>query len=292
MDLDEVARRQVGAFSRQQALASGLSREQCRRRLASGAWVRLTAKVYASAQVHVTAETRAWAGLLACEGRALLGVTSAALRWRMPVPHDGRIHLLVPPPVVVRLGTAYVVHRVPVNPREVTVLNGLRTTSCTRTVEDCLRVLDRQDAVTLLDRALQQGWIDLRRLREAAEEAPGRSGNTQLRWLARHADPAAQSAAERLLHRLLRSAGVTGWTASYRHPLGYVLDLAFTELRIGIEVDGWAWHSGRDRFQRDRTKQNVLVAAGWLVLRFTWWDLQERPDHVVRTIASVVAARS
>jgi very-short-patch-repair endonuclease len=36
-----------------------------------------------------------------------------------------------------------------------------------------------------------------------------------------------------------------------------------------IEVDGWAYHRTPDRFQRDRERQNRLVAAGWTVLRFT-----------------------
>ena len=43
-----------------------------------------------------------------------------------------------------------------------------------------------------------------------------------------------------------------------------------------------------ERFQRDRSRQNRLVAAGWTVLRFTWRDLVERPGYVVRTIRDVI----
>lgn len=60
--------------------------------------------------------------------------------------------------------------------------------------------------------------------------------------------------------------------------------------RLVIEVDGYAYHSGDDRFQRDRTKQNALLAAGWRVLRFTWADLVDRPDTVLARITEILAA--
>jgi very-short-patch-repair endonuclease len=58
---------------------------------------------------------------------------------------------------------------------------------------------------------------------------------------------------------------------------------------IAVEVDGYGEHSKRDTFQRDRTKQNDLIAAGWMVLRFTWTDLTDHPDDVIATIAALLA---
>lgn len=56
-------------------------------------------------------------------------------------------------------------------------------------------------------------------------------------------------------------------------------------------MDGWAWHSDVARFRADRAKGNALVGAGWVLLRFTWHDLRDRPDHVVREVrAALVAA--
>ena len=68
------------------------------------------------------------------------------------------------------------------------------------------------------------------------------------------------------------------------------LDLAFPAAMVAIEVDGMAYHSDAVRFQRDRTRQNLLVSLGWTVLRFTWWDLVDRPDYVVTTIRRAVRA--
>jgi very-short-patch-repair endonuclease len=66
------------------------------------------------------------------------------------------------------------------------------------------------------------------------------------------------------------------------------VDVAFGQVRLAIEVDGWAFHTTPARFQRDRQRQNRLVAAGWTVLRFTWHDLTDRPDYVLATVRALL----
>lgn len=53
------------------------------------------------------------------------------------------------------------------------------------------------------------------------------------------------------------------------------IDLAYPEIRLGIEADGRIWHSGKADFERDRTRANVLAASGWTVLRFGWADVRD-----------------
>ena len=87
---------------------------------------------------------------------------------------------------------------------------------------------------------------------------------------------------------LLTASGITGCTNAYTLLIAgqeaSVPDLAFPDLRLAIEIDGWAWHHNPERFQEDRRRQNALVAAGWTVLRFTWADLVERPEQVLATV--------
>ncbi|HEY7007563.1 MAG TPA: DUF559 domain-containing protein [Jatrophihabitantaceae bacterium] len=91
-----------------------------------------------------------------------------------------------------------------------------------------------------------------------------------------------------MLHRLLRRAGITGWTPNLdiwaAGELIAVVDIAFPRILLAVEIDGFAYHSGADRFQRDRSRQNDLVGLGWTVLRFTWTDLSTRPGYVLATI--------
>jgi very-short-patch-repair endonuclease len=66
------------------------------------------------------------------------------------------------------------------------------------------------------------------------------------------------------------------------------LDAAYPERRIAIEVDGYEAHSSPEAFQRDRTRQNRLVALGWTVLRFTWADVVHRPSMVAQAIKEAI----
>ncbi len=119
-------------------------------------------------------------------------------------------------------------------------------------------------------------------------------GSAQLGQIVRDLSDGARSEAERRLLALLREAGCTGWVANQRVRAGgrwYILDVAFPAARLAIEVDGRAFHSDARAFQHDRTRQNDLVAAGWTVLRFTWADLVERPEHVLEAITTGLTLR-
>jgi very-short-patch-repair endonuclease len=177
---------------------------------------------------------------------------------------------------------------------DVIFVDGLLVTTRERAVLDCLRRLPPRAAAELLDRALQQRWITQDWLVGRVHDFAGRPGVGRLVRLVRDCGDGARSAAERLLVRELRAAGIGGWVANHpvydaRGALVGVVDLAFVARRLAVEVDGRAWHSAGDRFQRDRERQNRLVAAGWTVLRFTWHDLTARPDRVVATIAGLLA---
>jgi very-short-patch-repair endonuclease len=53
-------------------------------------------------------------------------------------------------------------------------------------------------------------------------------------------------------------------------------------------VDGYEAHGTRAAFQDDRTTTNALLLAGYLVLRFTYDDVEHRPDHVAAQVLHAV----
>ena len=135
----------------------------------------------------------------------------------------------------------------------------------------------------VLDTALQRRMVTLDAVIAANDRYPGRTGAPRASAIIDACVTGARSQAERIAHRLLRAAGITGWDANAAAS-GYEGDILFDDARLLVEIDGFAFHSDATTFQRDRTRQNALVAAGWTVLRFTWADLTERPDHVVAVI--------
>jgi very-short-patch-repair endonuclease len=62
------------------------------------------------------------------------------------------------------------------------------------------------------------------------------------------------------------------------------LDLAYPELKIAMEGDGFGIHTERGAFEDDRSRQNLLVLHGWLVLRSTWRMLIHTPWQVAKDV--------
>ena len=140
-----------------------------------------------------------------------------------------------------------------------------------------------------MDSALQR-HVDLSALWRAHLRNKGRYGSPAARRLLQAASDGARSEAERLLVKLLREAGITGWRTNY--PVGgYEVDVAFPGQKVAIEADGWAFHSDREAFQDDRERQNNIALLGWQVLRFTWLDLTEYPQRVIAEIRFAMSAR-
>jgi very-short-patch-repair endonuclease len=140
---------------------------------------------------------------------------------------------------------------------------------------------------TFLDRALQR-HVRFPTLYRAYCRHLGRPGWARARELICASADRADSAAERLLIKILRDGGVIGWVLGY--PFGpWTIDLAFPEQKVAIEVDGWAWHVDAERFRNDRRKQNALVRAGRDPLRFTWHDLDGHPATVLAEVTATLA---
>ena len=147
-------------------------------------------------------------------------------------------------------------------------------------------VLD--EGSVFLDRVLQRRAVRFPSLHRAHCRNLGRPGAAAAGRLLAAAADRADSAAERLLVRLLRGAGIAGWVLG--HPFGpWRIDLAFPEHRVAVEVDGWAWHVDPLRFRADRRKGNAITRAGWDLLRFTWHDLNATPERTVNEIAATLA---
>ncbi len=290
--LRQIAADNHGVFTRAHARECGFSDGQIRHRVRRGEWRRVLGPVFAPAGVRVTASVRDVAAQLAIPGAVLSG-PSAARRYGFDLS-DARTCVTAGPAYRTRL-PAIVLLRDRLDPCDVRLTDGLLMTSRERAVFDCLRLLPDGPAQALLDRALLLDWTTVGDLVVRVRGHVGRRGAPRLVRLLRQVSDGSRSAAERVFLPLLRRAGVTGWHANYRvvdrgEVIG-IVDAAFPAHHLAVEIDGWAYHHMPERFQGDRRRQNRLVAAGWTVLRFTWRDLTERPDEVVRTVVSLLAER-
>jgi hypothetical protein len=100
-----------------------------------------------------------------------------------------------------------------------------------------------------------------------------------------------RSVLEAKIHRLLSEDGITNYITEFPIPWSprQRFDIAFVDEGVAVELDSRRWHQQSKAFQRDRNRDRDAVVNGWRLLRFTWSDVHERPDQVVRTIRTVLA---
>lgn len=69
----------------------------------------------------------------------------------------------------------------------------------------------------------------------------------------------------------------------------FLLDLAWPERRRFVECDGWDAHGSPQALDSDLRRQNLLVLAGWVPLRFAWRTVRDQPALVGRQIREALA---
>ncbi|TDQ58644.1 very-short-patch-repair endonuclease [Actinomycetospora succinea] len=289
-----LVRAQHGVVSLEQARTAGLSDETVRRRVGTRAWLPAGPRVFLVAEHEETPASRTVAAMLSVgEGAVLVGL-SAAWWWdlyeRPPALIDIAVGRQVRPRDGVRL------RRRDIPPADRTRCRRLAVTCRPATVLDAGVALGLQGGARLMDNALLRRRVTLPALREAHHRGLGRQGATLAGKLLVLAGDGARSEAERRAHRLMRRAGIGGWSANTEIVLpgfGRALgDVVFAEEKVVLEIDGWAYHRGLRAFLLDGPRQSALAAAGWVVVRTHWHELTGDPDTFLATLRRTLAARS
>lgn len=292
MDWDPLAVAQCGIISRTQLRSHGVCDRDITRLVERRQLKRLADGVFLARGAPRTRAAQVWAAVLVTGG--VVGFESAGHLWSQLDDPPTRVHMCVDHDARSHAPEWIIAHRVALPAWAHTTRGELPVTTRSWTLLDLVCAARRDsDGSQLLDRGLQQGWVRADDIDRRLAACPGRRGNPRLRRLRAQLGDGAAAHSERLLHAILRRGGLTGWKANHRVLLvdgaAIVVDVAFLQLKLAIEVDGWAFHSDVERFRRDRYRQNTLVALGWTVIRFTWSDLTERPDYVLSTILDLGA---
>lgn len=161
------------------------------------------------------------------------------------------------------------VHRVSdLHPCDVRPVQGIAVTTPARTLVDLAAHLPEPLVAKLFDEALISRSTDAAAVGEALDRVRPRPGVRVLRSLveARSDRPVPESQLEARVVAALESLGP--FEVHYQVVLEgrlLVLDVAWPEARVAIESDGWAVHArSRTNFDRDRRRDNLLAAHGWL----------------------------
>ena len=299
--LSEIASRQHSVFTVEQAEASGLTRRGIEDREGRGVYERLYPNVFAFAGTPNTWRRATMAAILSVGSPAAASHLTAAFLWGMLDGPGPRIH------VVTRRWDRR--HRPDFRLHEsldllgcdIVTISGIPTTTAVRTVVD-LGAVAPQRVERALEAGITANTVTLTGIERFVVRVArrGRRGVGVIRPLLearRQWDGATASDLEDLFRAVLDRWAVPIGVAQHevRNSGGLFVsrpDFAYPGHLLAVELDSEGFHLDRLVFRRDRRKQNQLELLGWRVLRYTWWDLVNRPKEVadeVRTALSVLA---
>jgi very-short-patch-repair endonuclease len=282
--ISSLAGQQHGVVTSAQLVAAGWSKDQIAGRARAGSLRAVHRGVYLAGPLE-TPHTAAMAAALATGG--LASHYPAAVLWEWRPPREG------PVDVTLRAGghsrPGIVVHRATLHPRDITRRHGIPVTSAARTLLD----IAATEAAAELDRVLNEAGLQRRvtphSLNEQLSRYPRHRGTGALKEAIRTEPRLTRSEAERRALDLIRKAGLPMPETNVRIA-GHEVDLLWREHKLVVEIDGYEFHSMRSSFERDRRRDQRLVAAGYRVIRVTWRQLTRQPEAVVATLATALAA--
>ncbi|WP_433659603.1 hypothetical protein ACQPW1_44495 [Nocardia sp. CA-128927] len=292
-------------ISRQQALACGMSDTDLRRLCHAGTWQRVrTGRYLRAPQPGLTPAGRhlllALATSEAMSDAAVASHCSAVVihggpAWALPLD---RVHMTRDRINGGRKSKQLVVHSSRMEPDEITIVNGIRVTTPARTVIDIARTEGFEQSVAVADAFLRQGLTTAAELRAHLLRARYRPGCRKAAQVVSFADGRSESVGESRSRIAIHRGGLPGAELQARVftddgvCVGRV-DFLFAELGVVGEFDGKVKY--QSELRRARTPEQVVIAEkiredrlralGWMVVRWTWDDL-DNPAQLIRRIRS------
>ena len=276
-------------FTLAEARSHGLTLES----LKSKAWKRLATELYCwrGHREDPWLLLAAWARLV--PPKAVFAGKTAAWILGLDFQPANPVEIAVPVASTVRSRAGLHLRRCDIRSRDARTVRGLRTTTIHRTLRDLSLTWPSVEALVAIDMALHLRLTDTSGLLDYTDTARGRPGVRRLRLLAQVAAPA-ESPMETRLRWLLLEAGLPSpevQTDLHDRENRFVgrADLYYPSARLVLEYDGG---NHRDRLVSDDRRQNLLINAGFRVLRFTASDVHQHPDVVVAQVTGSLAGKA
>lgn len=264
---------------------------------------RLYPGVYAVGRPDIGDYGRCWAAILATRGdgpiphrRALGHNSAAAIEGIRPFPPEPEIvvadAVLVVPGITIRRTRSLPDEDVRLDAERLPWTTWTRTLTDLPAISKPVEIRDDLDACERLD------LLDVPALEAVMRRRRGKAGLADLTEaldLYRElSDAEFLSLLERFAARLLNTPGFPEPEINGRVHLldgdSIRVDLLLRGAKVALEVDGRAHLRMRQR-RVDHWRDRELVKLGYVVLRFSWYDVVHEPHSVLADIAAVLAGR-
>ncbi|MGY1687244.1 DUF559 domain-containing protein [Geodermatophilus sp. SYSU D00867] len=278
-----------------EALTARVDRGTVARFVADGRLARLQPGVYALPAVAGEWRLRVEAAVRSCCG--VVSHRSALALWGLGSP-GGPVHLTVGHTRSGRGTPGVVLHRTRALDDSVRRVEGLPVSCPERAVIDAWGSpagLSRADVRAAAIDAVRRRLCGPQELLAETGRRPCLPGRAALVDLVRLLAEGCRSELEIWgCLAVLRGPGMPPFTQQRRIEVAgevFVLDAAYEEVRLAVEMDGAAWHGSRAQRERDIRRDALLATVGWQTLRFGFRRLTTEPVACRREIRAVHEAR-
>jgi hypothetical protein len=238
---------------------------------------------------------RRMAAVLACGDGAALSHRSGACHRGLRPDNRATIDVSSPTRAGRRIKGITVHSGATLLPRDVEIVDGIRTTSLARTLLDLAEVVSKRQLERAIEQALVLRDLDMRAIDDVLARANGRRGAATLRAVLGDIRPGTTNTRNDLEEAFLaicRNAnappdGVNQWIP-YPEGGGAEADFIWRERKLVIEVDGRETHLTPQAFEHDRARDQRLATLGWRVVRFSWRQVEAEPAGVAATVSALL----
>ena len=287
-----LAERQYGVVARRQLFRLGFNEGAIDVRVRRKRLHVIHHGVYAVGHSVLSRRGQWMAAVLAGGETAVLSHGDAGDCWGIHRSGRSRIEITAPGPVR-RAGIEAHVGRLRAD--EVAVVDGIPITTVPRTILD----LAVREPRRRIERAIHEA--EVRRLHDALSlpdlirRYPRRRGARLLRAIL--ADRAweesiTKEALEELFAAFLERHGLPRPATNRWLQIAGVwieADCVWYDQKVIVELDGYAVHGTRRRFESDRVRDRKLQLAGWKIIRVTWRQLRDDEAELARDLRALLA---
>jgi len=169
-------------------------------------------------------------------------------------------------------------------------IDGIPVTSVARTLLDLAELVPPTQLKRAYEQAERLRVLDVRSIRELLERSNGRRGTRALGDLLEYDPSAAVETRSELERRFLELIGEANLPLPQINVIveGFVVDAYWPSARLAVELQGYAWHSDPETFERDHDRIPRLKLAGYEVLAFTWRQVTRKPAWVVAAVRALL----
>ena len=297
--VEELASKQLGLFSVRQVLLLDGTNEMIDHRRASGRWQARGRGVLGLLGTPESFERRVFAEILRAAGIPAASHRCAA-RLHGYTGYRESIELTVRRGVHIRRPGVLCHTSTVLPPHHVVRVRDVPTTSVARTLFDLTSVVRPFRVARTLDTALAKRQTTLVELSRVARDlhARGRRKSTVVRGILEERGEdfvAPATELEQEFVALIAASGLPqpGRQVDLGSDLAWIgrVDFVYRAERVVVETDGKENHSALLDRQADATRDAALIAAGWVVLRFGWFDIVHDRTRTLATLSDTLEAR-